>query len=104
MSVRSPASSRAREWQSIMPPRPMCCRSAKRCVRSSRLAGFAPGLDSAVLNISAADVAKDGYRGLMANKRIVLPGLGIKIVPLLLRLFPRAFILAAVARFQLRKH
>ncbi len=67
-------------------------------------AGFAPGLDSAVLNISAADVAKDGYRGLMANKRIVLPGLGIKIVPLLLRLFPRAFILAAVARFQLRKH
>jgi uncharacterized protein len=66
-------------------------------------AGFAPGLDSAILNVSAADVAKEGYRGLMANKRAVLPGLGIKIVPLLLRLFPRAFILAAVARFQLRK-
>jgi len=66
-------------------------------------AGFAPGLDSTVLNVSAADVAKAAYRGLMANKRIVLPGLGIKIVPLLLRLFPRAFILAAVARFQLRK-
>jgi short-subunit dehydrogenase len=66
-------------------------------------AGFAPGLDSTILNVSAADVAKDGYRGLMANERAVLPGLGIKIVPLLLRLFPRAFILAAVARFQLRK-
>ena len=66
-------------------------------------AGFAPGLDSTILNVSAAHVAKDGYRGLMANKRVVLPGLGIKIVPLLLRLFPRAFILAAVARFQLRK-
>jgi uncharacterized protein len=66
-------------------------------------AGFAPGLDSAILNVSAADVAKEGYRGLMANKRAVLPGLGIKIVPLLLRLFPRAFILAAVARVQLRK-
>jgi len=66
-------------------------------------AGFAPGLDSTVLNVSAADVAKAAYHGLMANKRIVLPGLGIKIVPLLLRLFPRAFILAAVARFQLRK-
>jgi len=39
----------------------------------------------------------------MANKRAVLPGLGIKIVPFLLRLFPRGFILAAVARFQLRK-
>ena len=29
----------------------------------------------------------------MANKRAVLPGLGIKIVPFLLRLFPRSFIL-----------
>lgn len=66
-------------------------------------AGFEPGFDSAVLNVSAAGVAKDAYQGLMANKRAVLPGLGIKFVPLLLRLFPRGFILAAVARFQLRK-
>jgi uncharacterized protein len=66
-------------------------------------AGFAPGFDSAVLNESASNAARAGYRGLMANKRAVLPGLGIKIVPVLLRLFPRGFILAAVARFQLRK-
>ncbi len=66
-------------------------------------AGFSPGFDSAILNVSAADVAKQGYAGLMANKRAVLPGIGIKIVPLLLRLFPRGFILAAVGRFQLRK-
>jgi uncharacterized protein len=66
-------------------------------------AGFRPGFDSAVLNVSAADVALAGYRGLMANKRAVLPGLGVKIVPFLLRLFPRGFILAAVARLQLRK-
>lgn len=66
-------------------------------------AGFEPGFDSAVLNVSAADVAKTAYRGLMANKRAVLPGFGIKVVPLMLRLFPRGFILAAVARFQLRK-
>lgn len=66
-------------------------------------AGFEPGFDSAVLNVSAADVAKAAYRGLMANKRAVLPGLGIKLVPLLLRLFPRGFILWAVAGFQLRK-
>jgi hypothetical protein len=66
-------------------------------------AGFKPGFDSAILNVSAADVAQAGYRGLMANKRAVLPGLGIKIVPFLLRLFPRGFILAAVGRFQLRK-
>jgi uncharacterized protein len=66
-------------------------------------AGFDPGFDSAILNVSPSDVAKAGYRGLMANKRLVLPGLGIKIVPFLLRLFPRGFILAAVGRFQLRK-
>jgi hypothetical protein len=39
----------------------------------------------------------------MANKRAVLPGLGMKIVPFLLRLFPRAFILAAIGHVQLRK-
>jgi len=66
-------------------------------------AGFDPGFDSAVLNVSASDVALAGYRGLMANKRAVLPGLGIKIVPFLLRLFPRGFILGAVGLFQLRK-
>lgn len=66
-------------------------------------AGFRPGFDSAVLNVSPADVALAGYRGLMANKRAVLPGLGVKIVPFLLRLFPRGFILAAVGRLQLRK-
>ena len=66
-------------------------------------AGFVPGLDSRILNVSAADVAKEGYRGLMANKRVVLPGLGVKMVPPLLRLFPRAFILSAVARIQLSK-
>jgi short-subunit dehydrogenase len=66
-------------------------------------AGFSPGFDSAILNVSPRDVALLGYRGLMADKRIVLPGIGIKAVPFLLRLFPRGFILAAVGRFQLRK-
>ena len=66
-------------------------------------AGFAPGFDSAVLNMSSSDVAQAGYRGLMANKRAVLPGFGIKIVPFLLRLFPRGFILGAVGLLQLRK-
>src|SRR3981189_3614121 len=61
-------------------------------------AGFMPGFDSEILNVSASDVAKEGYRGLMANKRAVLPGLGIKIVPLLLWLLPRGFILAAGGR------
>lgn len=66
-------------------------------------AGFLPGIDSAILNVSSADVALAGYRGLMADKRAVLPGFGIKMVPFLLRLFPRGFILAAVARLQLKR-
>jgi short-subunit dehydrogenase len=66
-------------------------------------AGFKPGFDSAILNVSPANVAKAGYLGLMANKRAVLPGLGNRMLPFLLRLFPRGFILAAVGSFQLRK-
>jgi short-subunit dehydrogenase len=66
-------------------------------------AGFAPGFDSAVLNVSAEDVARQAYDGLMANKRAVLPGFFIKMVPFLLRLFPRSFILTAVGGFQLRR-
>jgi len=66
-------------------------------------AGFEPGFDSAVLNVPAAEVARQAYQGLMDNKRLVLPGLGIKIVPFLLRLFPRGFIASAVGGFQLRR-
>ena len=66
-------------------------------------AGFEPGFDSLVLNVSAREVARQGYRGLMANKRIVIPGLGVRAVPVLLRMFPRGFILAAVGRLQLRR-
>jgi hypothetical protein len=66
-------------------------------------AGFRPGFDSAVLKVLPADVAQQAYRGLMANKRAVMPGLGIKIVPFLLRFFPRSFILGAVGRLQLRQ-
>ena len=66
-------------------------------------AGLKPGFEHVILNVSASDVAQAGYRGLMTNKRVVLPGLGIKIVPFMLRLFPRGFVLAAVGRFQLRR-
>jgi short-subunit dehydrogenase len=66
-------------------------------------AGVRPGFDSAILNVSPADVARQAYDGLMANKRAVLPGLGIKIVPFLLRLFPRGFIVSAAGRFQRRE-
>ena len=61
------------------------------------------GHDTAILNVSAAEVAREAYRGLMANKRAVLPGLGIKLVPLALRFLPRGFILSATSRFQRRR-
>lgn len=66
-------------------------------------AGFELGADSAILNVPPAEVARQAYQGLMNNRTVVLPGLGIKIVPFLLRFFPRGFILAAVGGFQLRK-
>ena len=64
-------------------------------------AGFTPGFDSAVLNVSAPDVAAAAYRGLMADKRAVLPGLGIKILPLVLRLV-RAILSGGRGPFQTR--
>src|SRR5947209_19436639 len=66
-------------------------------------AGLGPGLEHEILKLSAREVALAGYRGLMANKRVVLPGLGMKLIPFLLRLFPRAVVAAAVARIQLRE-
>jgi short-subunit dehydrogenase len=66
-------------------------------------AGIKGGFEHAILNVSAAEVAQAGYRALMANKRIVLPGFGTNIIPFLLRLFPRGFILAATGRIHLRK-
>jgi len=67
------------------------------------VAGFKPGLDSAVLNLSAAAVARAGYRGLMSNKRLVLPGVGVRMIPFLLRFAPRSLVLASVARVQQKR-
>ena len=66
-------------------------------------AGIESGFEHKILNVSASNVALAGYRGLMANQRAVLPGVSMKIVTFLLRLFPRSFILAAIGRVQLRK-
>lgn len=66
-------------------------------------AGIVPGFDSRVLNISAANVALAGYRGLMAGKRLVLPGIGMKMIPFMLRFVPRAWVVAIVGRVQGRR-
>jgi short-subunit dehydrogenase len=66
-------------------------------------AGFVPGMDSKVLTVSAVDVARAGYEGLMANRQVVLPGLAVRTIPFLLRFVPRAWVLAAVAKVQQRR-
>jgi short-subunit dehydrogenase len=63
-------------------------------------AGIKPGIDSVVLGVSAVDVARAGFDGLMAGKRLVLPGPGMKIIPFLLRFVPRGVVLGLVSRIQ----
>jgi short-subunit dehydrogenase len=65
-------------------------------------AGIEPGFAHHILDRTASDVALAGYLGLMADKRVVMPGLATKIIPFLLRLFPRWFVLTAIGRLQLR--
>lgn len=66
-------------------------------------AGFSPGFDSTLLQVSARTAARAGYRGLMANRRLVLPGLGVRVIPFLLRFVPRQVVLAAAGRLQTRR-
>lgn len=66
-------------------------------------AGVQPGFDSRLLNMSATRVALAGYRGLMAGKRVVLPGFAMKVIPLLLRLAPRPIVLGAASRIQRKR-
>jgi uncharacterized protein len=59
----------------------------------------APGL----LTVSAARVAEEGYRGLMAGRRLVVPGVFNKVVTFLPRLVPRSWVLEAVYARQRRR-
>lgn len=63
-------------------------------------AGFSPGLDTAILKVSPRAAAEAGYRGLIANKRVVLPGFGVRMIPPVLRFVPRWIVLAATGRMQ----
>lgn len=58
-----------------------------------------PGL----LTVSAARVAEEGYRGLMAGKRVVVPGFLNKVVTILVRVMPRAWVMEGVYVRQRRR-
>ncbi len=45
-----------------------------------------------------------GYRGLMAGRRLVVPGLGNRILTLALRAVPRGLVVAAVGAVQKRRN
>jgi short-subunit dehydrogenase len=56
-----------------------------------------------VLTQSAEHVAEAGYAGLMQGRRMVVPGFGPKLVPGVLRLLPRSFVLALSGARELRR-
>jgi hypothetical protein len=55
------------------------------------------------LTVSAARVAEAGYRGLMRGQRLVVPGIGNKIVSFLPRVLPRPLLLDILAARQRRR-
>jgi len=63
-------------------------------------AGIKGGLAPGLLTKSAAEVAEAGYRGLMAGRRVVMPGLANKLVTFIVRFVPRRYLLRAVAARQ----
>jgi uncharacterized protein len=63
-------------------------------------AGVPGGLASGLLTQDAATVADAGYRGLMAGRRLVVPGLGNKLAALIIPRVPRRWLLRAVASRQ----
>jgi uncharacterized protein len=67
------------------------------------VAGLKEGLAPGLLTRSAEQVAAAGYRGLMANKRTVVPGFINKLVILGIRLAPRRVLLGMVDQRQSRR-
>jgi len=47
--------------------------------------------------VSPAEVARQGYEGLMANRRVIVPGLMNQAIVVLARFFPRAWLLPILA-------
>ncbi len=66
-------------------------------------AGVSGGLAPGRLTQTAEQVAEDGYRGLMQGQRVVLPGLGVKLIAFLIRFIPRRLLLRTVGTRQSRR-
>lgn len=66
-------------------------------------AGVKGSMAPAFMTQSARAVAEEGYRGLMAGRRVVVPGTANKLMAWLIRLIPRRLLLAAIDRRQARR-
>lgn len=69
----------------------------------AKVAGLKEGLAPGPLTRTAEQVASEGYRGLMANRRTVVPGLMNKMVILGIRLAPRRVLLRMVDQRQSKR-
>jgi short-subunit dehydrogenase len=65
-------------------------------------AGYTPR-GASLLAMTSAEVALEGYRGLMAGKRLVIPGAANRLAMFLLRFAPRSLTLRAIELIQ-RRH
>src|SRR5437879_2831594 len=63
-------------------------------------AGVAASPPSRLLGRTAREVAEAGYEGFMAGKRLVIPGIGNKIVSIMARIAPRGLVLNAIGSYQ----
>jgi short-subunit dehydrogenase len=66
-------------------------------------AGFGSRRGTVMPGRSARDVARAGYAGLMAGRRLVVPGLANRLLIMALRAVPRGVVLRAVGRLQARR-
>jgi short-subunit dehydrogenase len=63
-------------------------------------AGISTSKPSRLLGRTPEEVAQAGYHGFMAGKRLVIPGLGNRIVAFLPRLIPRGVVLRSIETYQ----
>jgi short-subunit dehydrogenase len=65
-------------------------------------AGGKPSKLKALSMMSSVDVAEAGYRGLMAGRRIVVPGFANKLITAAAPFVPKSILLPLIARIQLK--
>lgn len=66
-------------------------------------AGVHPDMLDSVRGLTARQVAQAGYDGLMAGRRVIVPGLGFRLLAWVGRFAPRLLTMSSVARVQMKR-